>query len=258
MDLPEIDHGPDPAVQARNDRRKLLRGFLLSAGFVALLWWIHLLQVLLEAPLRQLALRPGDVSGLLGILTAPLLHGSPAHLFSNSLPLIILGTLSLATLPRATWRALLFIWLAAGLGTWLIGRPSFHLGASGITHGMMLFVFIAGLLRRDRPAVAAALIAFFLYGGMLMTVFPREEGISWEYHLSGAVAGTLAAVLWFRRDPVPPRKRYSWEDEVEPQPLDDELEPPSPDEVPVLWHRVEPRDDDRRGVVLPFRPRDPH
>jgi len=87
---------------------------------------------------------------------------------------------------------------------------------------------------------------------MLLTVLPREAGVSWEYHLCGAVAGIVAAILWRRADPLPPRPRYSWEDEsAEPEP-DPELELPSPDEVPVLWHRP----DAPTGAVLPFRPRD--
>jgi membrane associated rhomboid family serine protease len=255
MDLPELDAGNDPKALLAKDRRRFRRAALISAAFVALLWWVHLAQHLFEAPLRALTLRPGDPWGLVGVLTAPLLHGGFGHLASNSLPLLILGTLAIATLPRATPRALLLIWLLAGVGTWLIGRPSAHLGASGITHGLMLFVFVTGLLRRDRPAVAAALIAFFLYGGMLLTVFPREEGVSWEYHLMGAVSGLIAALIWFRLDPSPPRKRYSWEDEAEAEPINDELEPPSPQQVPVLWQRVMPDDDPRRGVVLPFRSR---
>lgn len=252
MDIPLHDSGLDPEQQARHDRARLRRGLLLSAAFVALLWWIALLQQATGIELRGLALYPGEWHGLVGILSAPLLHGSLAHLVSNTLPLLILGTLSFATLPRAAALAVPLIWLLSGLGTWLIGRDSAHLGASGLGHGLMLFVFMAGLLRRDRAAIAAALIAFFLYGGMLMTVFPREPGVSWEYHLSGAVAGALAALLWFRRDPQPPRKRYSWEDEAEPAAGADELEPPSPDSVPVLWQRLDPREDARRGVLLQF------
>jgi hypothetical protein len=96
------------------------------------------------------------------------------------------------------------------------------------------------------------MIAFLFFGGMLVTIFPNEIGVSWEYHLAGAVSGVLAAVLFRRADPVPPRKRYSWE--LEAEAADEEaqmLEPPSPDEVPVIWQRplrVRP-------VVLPFRRR---
>ncbi|HEY0501979.1 MAG TPA: rhomboid family intramembrane serine protease, partial [Lysobacter sp.] len=167
-------------------------------------------------------------------------------------------TLAGSVYPRATLRALPLIWLGSGLGAWLLGAPgTHHLGASGLTHGLMFLVFTLGLLRRDRPAIAAAMIAFFLYGGMLLTVLPREAGISWQAHLGGAVAGVLAAWLFRNRDPQLPRKRYSWEDEDDSiVPAHDELEPPSPREVPVLWQRPEPRADETRGTVLRFPSRE--
>ena len=190
----------------------------------------------------------------MGILTAPLLHGSAGHWLGNSSSLLMLGTLVGTVYPRAALRALPLIWLLSGVGTWLIGRPSFHIGASGVTHGLLFLLLFLGLLRRDRAAIAAALIAFFFYGGMLLTVLPREPGVSWEYHLSGAVAGIVAAFLWRRADPQPPRQRYSWEDEEEAaDPLDetDTLEPPRPPTCPCCGTgRTR-----RTGVVLPFRPR---
>ena len=102
--------------------------------------------------------------------------------------------------------------------------------------------------------LAAALIAFFLYGGMVLTILPREPGVSWEYHLGGALMGLVSAGLWRRLDPAPPRRRYSWELEEDAADTPDEaLEPPRPEEVPVLWQRPE----EPRGQVLPFRPRPP-
>jgi membrane associated rhomboid family serine protease len=202
--------------------------------------------------LRPFTLSPQSPAGLLGVLTAPLLHGSAGHWLANSSALLILGTLVGTVYPRAGLRALPVIWLLSGLGTWVIGQaPSFHLGASGLTHGLGFLLFTLGVLRRDKAAIAAGFIAFFFFGGMLLTVLPREAGVSWEYHLCGAVAGVMAAFLWRRADPQPPRPRYSWEDEAEEPAPDPELEPPSPGEVPVLWQRpAEPT-----GVVLPFRPR---
>jgi hypothetical protein len=118
----------------------------------------------------------------------------------------------------------------------------------------MFLVFALGLLRRDRPSIAAAMIAFFLYGGMLLTVLPHEPGVSWQSHLGGALGGVLSAFLFRHADPIPPRKQYSWELEDDPPSADDvELEPPSPTEVPVLWHRPA----ETRGVVLTFPPRRP-
>ena len=127
------------------------------------------------------------------------------------------------------------IWLLSGLGVWLFARDSVHVGASGVASGLMLFLFLTGLLRRDRLAVVTSLVVFFLYGSMLASVLPTEQHISFEYHLAGAIAGALSAILFFRRDPLPPRKRYSWEDEPDIEPGDDELEPPRPVDVPALW-----------------------
>jgi len=88
-----------------------------------------------------------------------------------------------------------------------------------------------------------------------LTVLPREEHVSFEYHLAGAIAGVLAAFLFFRRDPAPPRKRYSWEDEEDEPTADEELELPRPSDVPVLWHR--PQGNPDSGRVIRFRRRDP-
>lgn len=231
------------------------RALLASMALVALLGAIFHAGPWLGG-LHFLALVPLEPAGLVGIATAPLLHGSAGHWLGNSVALLILGTLLGTVYPRAALRALPLLWLLPGVVTWLIGRPSFHIGASGLTHALMFLLLFLGLLRRDKAAIAAALIAFFFYGGMLLTVLPREPGVSWEYHLGGALAGILAAFLWRRADPEPPRKRYSWEDEdEEPAPGDEdgEFALPRPDEVPVLWRRPE----EPRGVVLPFRPPGP-
>jgi hypothetical protein len=113
-----------------------------------------------------------------------------------------------------------------------------------------------GLLRRDRLAIVTALVVFFLYGGMLLSVLPREPGVSWQAHLGGALAGLLAAWLFRRSDPLPPRKRYSWEIEEElaaqaaatADADREQFEPASPRDVPVLWRRPQPEP----GAVLPF------
>ncbi len=253
MHLPTPDHPPDSPAQRAQDRRRLLRAFNLSFAFVLALGAVFIAQPAFDA--GAWAVRPHALDGLPGILTAPLLHGSVEHFAANAISLLLLGTLAGAVYPRATWRALPLLWLGSGLGAWLLGEVgSRHLGASGLTHGLMFLVFTLGLLRRDRPSVAAAMIAFFLYGGMLLTVLPHEAGVSWQSHLGGAVAGVVAAWLFRRSDPLPPRRKYSWEIEEELAAADpdrDELEPSVPRDVPVLWHRPVPGD--THGTVLPFR-----
>ena len=247
MDSTDPELAEAPAVLER-----FKRALNWSMATVIVLCLVYFLQTRI-GDVRAFAIQPQVPAGLLGVLTAPLLHGSIGHLAANAFSVLILGTLAGTVFPKAALRALPLIWPGSGLGTWLIATEGFHLGASGVTHGLGFLVFTLGLLRRDRPAIAASLIAFFFFGGMLMTVLPQELGVSWEYHLSGALSGLIAGVLWRRADPAPARPRYSWEDEAElpPEP-DASLELPRPEQVPVLWHRQE-----STGVVLPFRRRPP-
>jgi len=245
---------PDPP---RNDRGRVMRAFNLSLAFVLVLVAVFTAQGHFDW--RPWSVAPLDKAGLLGVLGAPLLHGSVQHLGANAVALLILGTLAGSVYPKATLRALPLLWIGSGLGAWLLGDlGSHHLGASGITHGLMFLVFVLGLLRRDRPAIAAGLIAFLFYGSMLITILPHEPGVSWQSHMGGALAGIVSALLFRLSDPMAPRKRYSWEAEDEDEQdlqlqRDSDLEPPSPHRVPVLWQPREGQD----FVVLPFRPRDP-
>lgn len=221
----------------RNDRARVRYAVLGALALVAGIWIAWLGALALGWDMDALGIRPRNPRGLVGILTAPFVHASFEHLMSNTLPLGLLSAFMLYAYPRAARYALPLIWILSGLGVWLWARPSVHVGISGITHGLMFFLFLIGLFRRDRLGVSIALAVFFLYGGMTMTVLPREENISFEYHLAGAIAGVIAAIAFYKLDPLPPRKRYSWEDEEEAAEFDyrDELEPGRPRDVPVLW-----------------------
>ena len=239
------------------DRTRLRRALSASLGFVLLLAICFAAQHGVD--FRFLTVSPRSLEGLLGVLTAPLLHGSVEHIVANGIAVLMLGTLAGTVYPKATLRALPLLWLGSGLGAWLLGQPgSHHLGASGVTHGLMFLVFVLGLLRRDRAAIAAGMLAFMFYGGMLMTILPREAGVSWESHLGGALAGVIAAFLFRRSDPQPPRRKYSWEVEEElareQAALErDMYEQRAPQDVPVLWKRDGA--DGERGRVLSFPPR---
>ena len=241
-------------AQRQADRSKVRRALNASLALVLLLWVVFIAQQGFDW--RWLTVTPRSATGLLGLLGAPLLHGSAEHIIANSIALLMLGTLAGTTYPKASLRALPLLWLGSGLGAWLLGQPeSHHLGASGVTHGLAFLVFVLGLLRRDRAAIAAGMLAFLFYGGMLLTILPREAGVSWESHLGGAVAGVIAAFLFRRNDPQAPRQRYSWEleEELAREQGDAEramYEVETARDVPVLWQRGDDRD---RGKVLPFR-----
>ena len=148
---------------------------------------------------------PRDVGGLDGIAWAPLLHFGWAHLIANSVPFLVLGWLVLAGGLRQFIGVTAVIWLVAGAGTWLIGAPGVHLGASGLIFGWMVFLLLRGFVQRSLAQILVAVVLFVYWGGMLWGVLPGQPGISWEGHLSGALGGVLATWLvarsTSRRDP---------------------------------------------------------
>lgn len=220
---------------------RLKRTFLVAALFTAALWSIQALATLVDMPLGVLGIRPGQ--GLLGVFTAPLAHGSFSHLLANTPPLLVLGTAMLYGFPRAAPIALAMIWLGSGLGVWLFARDAIHLGASGLTYGMMFFVFVIGVLRRDRPSMGLAMIVAFLYGGMVWGVLPLKPGVSFEFHLFGALAGIIAAFLLRRRDPLAAPRLYDWEKDPTSEEQDTVVGDGGHDaEEPTRSHRPRSRD----------------
>lgn len=204
---------PDPDVA--HDAARWRAALLLAAVFAVSLWLVKLLEELTGTSLIHLGVYPREWSGLIGVVCAPFVHGSWGHLISNTVPVLLLGTALLYGYPRSARIVVPALFLAVGLGVWLFARASYHVGASGLTFGVMFFVFTLGLLRRDRRAIALAMIVFFMYGGMVWGVFPGDPQISFESHLTGAIAGVGLALALRNLDPRPPEKRYSWELEGE-------------------------------------------
>jgi membrane associated rhomboid family serine protease len=211
-------HSPDPAYTGSRRVRAGFRVALeISGAFVAVLWVVLAFNWALDLDMQRYGVRPRDARGLIGILVAPLLHGDFAHLLSNSLPLLVLGTVMLHLYPTAAVRVFAAVYLVPGIAVWLFGRDSVHIGASGIAYGLVAYILVAGLLRRDRRAIAASLLVCFMYGALVWGVLPIEPGASWETHLAGSLIGIVCALV-FRRVDIPPRVRYSWE--IEPDMVD--------------------------------------
>jgi membrane associated rhomboid family serine protease len=197
------------------ETKRFIRKLGFPLGFVGVIFAIHLLQAILNLDLRRLGVFPREVDGLPGILTGPLIHGSWEHLFSNSVSFIMLGAVLFWFYPRIALRSIIWLYLLSGFGIWISGQPfSYHIGASGIVYGMVSLVFWSGVFRRNVKSIVLALIILVMYAGFFEGIVPGKEGISWEGHLSGAIAGILLAFI-YRRDVE--------EDEVVPE-VEEEIE----------------------------------
>lgn len=203
------------------NKSSLKNSILLTCLFIGLIWCVKSYELLFHHDLVWLGVFPQQIHGLVGIVTAPLVHGSLEHIFNNTLSILLLGSFILYGYPKSRWRVIVFVWLMSGVGVWLFAREAYHIGASGLTHGLFFYLFVVSLFRRDKSSVAIMMAAFFMYGGMTMTIFPREEGISFEYHLFGGISGVIAALFWHRLDPKPTEKVYDWESSSADETLDD-------------------------------------
>ncbi len=217
MKLHLLEAGYNESDRAQGNFRLALK---VSLCFVVLLWVVALLDWGLGLELTRFGVDPSSLSGLAGVLVAPLLHGDFPHLISNSLPLLVLATGMLYLYPQSSFKVIPAVYLGPGFAVWLFGRPLLHIGASGLIYGLAIYILISGVIRRDTRAVSASMLVFFLYGTLLWGLLPSHSSISWETHLIAALIGLVLAVF-FRRLDVPLRKRYDWENE----PHDDSDQP---------------------------------
>lgn len=188
---------------------RLKRALSWPVTVLALVWGVFLLERLFGAEWYIYGIAPRQTYALRGIFTTPFLHGSWAHLLSNSLPLLVLMGMILYFYPRVARSVLLLIYIGTGVTMWLFADPeaifsfskvSYHIGASGVVYGMAAFLAFTGFFRRNIRAIAISLIIIFYYGGMIWGVLPIQEGVSWEGHLMGALVGVFAA--YYYRDRI--------------------------------------------------------
>lgn len=209
---------------ALNKNNRFIRSLWLPAQFIGVLWIIQGLQWLLHANWGVFGVYPRTVFGLRGIIFSPLLHANWGHLLANTPPLFVLSAMILFFYRRVAIPAMMQIYFLTGALVWLFGRPVFHIGASGVIYGFVAFVFWNGVFRRNIRSIVLALIVVFYYGSMFMGILPNQEGVSWESHLLGGLAGIFAA-YWFKNitEKEEERPTYSWENEKElpPEPFFD-------------------------------------
>jgi membrane associated rhomboid family serine protease len=182
----------------QNNVHRIREELLWIALFIAAIWGVFLLDIIL--PLKRFGLVPRDVGGLVGIVTMPFLHGSLSHLLNNTVPLVVLLTLLAGS--RADSRVTVaLVVVLGGLLLWLFGRGhSMHIGASGLVFGLAVFLIVSGVLERRTVPLLVSLLVAFIYGTTLLAgILPWQQGISWDGHLFGGVAGGVIAWLLVRK-----------------------------------------------------------
>ncbi|HUQ20559.1 MAG TPA: rhomboid family intramembrane serine protease [Gemmatimonadaceae bacterium] len=176
-------------------------------GAVALMWIVFVASWLSGGHLLLLGIIPRTAIGLRGILFAPFLHGSVAHLLSNSIPFLLLGWLVMLRDSNHFLPVTFFAMLASGLMAWMFGAPgSVHIGASGVIFGYLGFLMLSGWYARSVGSILLSILVTIFWGRLLLGVIPSSALISWQAHLGGFIGGVLAARQYKTRAIAPVRK----------------------------------------------------
>jgi len=176
-------------------------------SFTVALYLVELIDSALHGRLDSEGVVPRTLSGLDGIVWAPMLHGSWAHLFGNTVPVLVFGFLAMAT-GLARWFAVTgLIWVVSGLGVWLTGESGTStIGASGLAFGWLAYLLVRGIFNRSFGQLVVAAVLLLIWGGTLWGLLPGNPGISWQAHLFGAIGGIVAAWLAARGDRAKAKK----------------------------------------------------
>jgi membrane associated rhomboid family serine protease len=193
---------------------EIRRDAWLPAIGVALLWILHAFRVWGNVPLEKLALDPRSFHHLWGVIGFPLVHGDWIHVYSNAVPLLVLGWMLRHFYRPISLEVLGWIWLMNGVWLWIIGQPgTHHIGASGLVYGLAGYPcfqrnFSSEYLFKHHQHVGDFSLRFFGSG-----VLPIDPTISWEGHLTGLIAGILVAFIFRRSDTFPKPPEHNWDDD---------------------------------------------
>ncbi len=176
---------------------------------VFLIWLVYFIEIRFGDNFNEYGIYPQTLLGLRGIIFSPFLHGSIEHLLSNSIPLLVMLASLFYFYEGIATKVLLWGIFLTGFLTWTFARPSYHIGASGVVYFLVSFIFFSGVFRKYYRLAAVSLIVVFLYGSTVWYIFPIEEQISWEGHLSGFLVGFVFAFIFRKTGPQPEKFVFS-------------------------------------------------
>ncbi len=178
-----------------NPADSLLYPFL----FVGILWLVKGIEIYFHLYFGSFGIVPRSPFGLTGIITGPLIHYNFTHLFSNSVPLLVLGIITFNFYRNIAFEIFVWVYLGSGVCVWIVGEPASHIGASGLIYGFASFIFLSGIFRGEFKALLLAILVAVVYGSIIVGIMPGQPGVSWQAHLYGAMVGGLLA-FFYRRE----------------------------------------------------------
>lgn len=183
----------------------------LPLFFVWFLWFIYWIEIKFDFDFVENGIFPRTFYGFQGVIFSPFIHADIEHLYNNSIPLLVLLAALRYFYAKQSIVVIGYGILLSGLITWIIGRDSYHIGASGLIYVLVSFIFFKGIQTKYYRLVALSLTVVIVYGGMVWYIFPKVDAmISWEGHLAGLITGFVLSLIY----KTPEYKKiikYDWE-----------------------------------------------
>lgn len=185
--------------------------WIVPSLLLILIWSIFLVENSFHIDLTTHGILPRTISGLQGVIFSPFLHGNLNHIANNSIPLFVLTTALIFFYRDVSLKILFYGILLSGIITWVIGRESYHIGASSLIYVLVSFIFFKGMMTKYYRLMALSMAVVMFYGGMIWFIFPDvDKTISWEGHLAGLITGFFFAIR-FKTPDYKKDIQYNWE-----------------------------------------------
>ena len=196
---------------------------------ILLLWVVYWGEFYSPIDLIHFGIMPRTLSGLSGVFFSPLLHSTSDifHLINNTFPIFILSIALLFYYRKIAFQVFFLSWFLSGILTWIIAKNegSFHIGISSVIYSLVCFLFVSGVLGKQKQLQALSLLIVFVYGSLVWGIFPMEEKVSWLGDLGGSLAGIALAAYYYD---VPINKK-----------VNEKIKLPIEDKTQIVLHDLE-------------------
>lgn len=177
-----------------------MKNIKFMALFLIIAWVSELVDLITGNILQldSLGVRPRELWSLTLIPLMPFLHGGLGHLIGNTLTFVFLAPLAMVLNDKFFKEATILIVLLSGLIVWFIGRDAIHIGMSAMIFGYLGYALAMCFLSRNWILIPFGAIILYMQSGMFagMLPFTTPDNVSWEGHLSGAIAGFVIGLMF--------------------------------------------------------------
>ncbi|HJV77243.1 MAG TPA: rhomboid family intramembrane serine protease [Paludibacter sp.] len=209
-----------------NEKRQFINAVFIPFVLGILMIMSFLLEKGMGWDFHTAGIFPRRIMTIGGIFTLIFVHVDWSHLANNVISFVLLGSSLYFFYKEIASKVLFISYISSGLLLWLIGRDSWHVGASGLIYSIAFFLFFSGIIRKHVPLIALSLVVAFIYGNMVWHVFPWkiQDPISWEGHLAGGLTGIFLSVFYRKEGPQRPVIPWTEEEDEEGDEAEDYME----------------------------------